>query len=102
MLENQSLRCSASQESDPVTDREEMLVIPHKQLSPEALSGLIEEFVTRDGTDSGYTRGSLAENLAMVHRQLDAGQAVIVYDNRTKTCNIMPVETVLGHAKRHC
>ncbi|MEE4114316.1 MAG: YheU family protein, partial [Desulfobacteraceae bacterium] len=38
-------------------DREAMLVIPHRQLSPEALAGLIEEFVTRDGTDSGYTRG---------------------------------------------
>ena len=66
------------------------LVIPHKQLSYEALNGLIEEFVTRDGTDSGYTRGSLEENVAMVRRQLDAGQAVIVYDERTQSCNIMP------------
>lgn len=78
---------------------EEMLVIPHKELSPEALSGLIEEFVTRDGTDSGYTRGSLAENAAMVHRQLDAGQAVIVYDNHTNTCNIVPTENVRGNAR---
>ena len=77
-------------------DPEEMLVIPHRQLSPDALSGLIEEFVTRDGTDSGYTRGSLAENVAMVRLQLDAGQAVIVYDNRTHTCNIRPAESLLG------
>jgi len=75
---------------------EAMLVVPHRQLSPEALSGLIEEFVTRDGTDSGYTRGSLAENVAMVRRQLDAGQAVIVFDNRTHTCNIRPAEFLLG------
>ena len=68
------------------------LVIPHKQLSAEALSGLIEEFVTRDGTDSGYTRGSLEENVAMVRRQLDAGKAVIVYDERTQSCNIMPAD----------
>ena len=77
-------------------DREEMLVIPHKKLSPEALSRLIEEFVTRDGTDSGYTRGSLVENVAMVRRQLDAGQAVIVYDNRTNTGNIVPAEVAFG------
>jgi hypothetical protein len=83
-----------------MTDREEMLVIPYKQLSPEALSGLIEEFVTRDGTDSGYTRGSLSENVAMVRRQLDAGQAMIVYDNRTHTCNIKPADTVPGHDRR--
>ena len=73
-------------------DQKNMLVIPHEELSPEALSGLIGEFVTRDGTDSGYTRGSLAENVAMVRRQLDAGQAVVVYDNRTNTCNIVPWE----------
>ncbi len=79
-------------------DREEMLVIPHLQLSPEALTGLIEEFVTRDGTDSGYTRGSLTENTAMVRRQLDAGQAVIVCDNRTHTCNIVPVNTLHENA----
>jgi hypothetical protein len=57
-------------EIDRMPDREEILVIPHQQLSPEALSGLIEEFVTRDGTDSGYTRGSLAEN---VHGSPPAG-----------------------------
>jgi uncharacterized protein YheU (UPF0270 family) len=77
-----------------MADREAMLVIPHRQLSPEALAGLIEEFVTRDGTDSGYTRGSLAENVAMVRRQLDAGLAVVVYDNRTRTCNIVPLDTL--------
>ena len=68
------------------------LVIPYKQLSDAALTGLIEEFVTRNGTDSGYTRGSLEENVAMVRRQLDAGQALIVYDERTQSCNIMPAD----------
>lgn len=75
-----------------MADEKEMLVIPHRQLSVEALAGLIEEFVTRDGTDSGYIRGSLADNVAMVRRQLDGGQAVIVFDHRTGTCNIVPAE----------
>ena len=66
------------------------LIIPHRDLSPEALSGVIQEFVTRDGTDSGYTRGSLEENMAMVRRQLDSGRAVIVFDNQTQSCNIVP------------
>ncbi len=80
-----------------MSDQKEMLVIPHEELSPEALSGLIGEFVTRDGTDSGYTRGSLAENVAMVRRQLDAGQAMVVYDNRTNTCNIIPADKGPGN-----
>ena len=77
-----------------MADRKPMLVIPHKQLSTEALAGLIQEFVTRDGTDSGYTKGSLDENVAMVRRQLDRGQAVIVFDERTKTCHIMPADAI--------
>ncbi|WP_372680130.1 YheU family protein [Desulfosarcina sp.] len=80
-------------------DREAMLVIPHRQLSPEALAGLIEEFVTRDGTDSGYTQGSLVENVAMVRRQLDNGQAVVAFDNLTQTCNIVSVETLRENAE---
>jgi len=68
------------------------LVIPHRELSAAALAGLIEEFVTRNGTDSGYTGGSLEENVAMVRRQLDAGQAVIVYDERLESWNIVPAD----------
>lgn len=29
------------------------LKIPYHELSPEALHGVVEEFVTRDGTDYG-------------------------------------------------
>lgn len=82
-------------------EREETLFIPHRRLSPEAISGLIEEFVTRDGTDSGYTRGSLADNVAMVRRQLDNGQAVIVFDRSTGRCNIVPAENPTGRVNRH-
>lgn len=82
-----------------MTAPDDMLVIPHRRLSPEALAGLIEEFVTRDGTDSGYTRGSLAENVAMVRSQLDAGRAVIVFDNRAQTWNIVPADSVRGNTR---
>ena len=75
-------------------DADDLLIISHRNLSPEALTGLIEEFVTRDGTDSGYTQGSLVENVAMVRRQLDDGTAVIVFDNRRQTCNIVPADTL--------
>jgi hypothetical protein len=85
-----------------MADREAMVVIPYRQLSVEALCGLIEEFVTRHGTDSGYTRGSLAENVAMVRRQLDAGEALVVFDERTRTCNIVAAETLRNEARKQC
>lgn len=70
------------------------MVIPPEKLSPEALRGLIEEFVTRPGTDTGYTRGSLEENVETVLRQLQKGTACIVFDEKTQTANIVPVESV--------
>jgi uncharacterized protein len=66
------------------------IIIPHDRLSQGALQGLIEEFVTRDGTDSGYTDGSLEENVGMVIRQLKRGDVVIVYDEDTETTNFVP------------
>ena len=66
------------------------IIIPYEKLSMEALEGLIEEFVTRDGTDTGYEKKSLVNDVAMVKRQLKRGDAVIVYDKSIKTSNIVP------------
>ncbi len=68
------------------------IIIPHDRLSQEALHGLIEEFVTRDGTDTGYTDGSLDESVEMVTRQLQRGEIFIVYDEASGTANIVPKE----------
>ena len=65
------------------------MIIPYQKLSREALRGLIEEFVTREGTDSGYTKKSLDENVEMVKKQLEKGEAFIVYDEVTETANIV-------------
>jgi uncharacterized protein YheU (UPF0270 family) len=65
------------------------MIIPYEKLSREALLGLIEEFVSREGTDSGYTKKSLEENVEMVKRQLEKGDAFIVYDEATQTANIV-------------
>lgn len=70
--------------------KEQGIPIPHDQLSREALRGLIEEFVTRNGTDNGDTRTTLAQNVKMVMAQLDRGEAVILYDHITQTANIVP------------
>jgi uncharacterized protein len=66
------------------------VAIPHKNLSPEALQGLIEEFVTRHGTDGGYSRKTLRQNVDMVMEQLDRGEAVVLYDEITQSANIVP------------
>lgn len=70
------------------------LIIPHDRLSQAALQGLIEEFVTRAGTDTGYTDSSLEENVRMVMSQLKRKDVLIVYDEATQTANIVPAKSV--------
>ena len=57
-------------------------------LSPEALRGLVEEFVTRDGTDYGAVEQGVEERIAQVLAQLRSGQAKLVFDPETETANI--------------
>jgi uncharacterized protein YheU (UPF0270 family) len=76
------------------------VIIPYEKLSPAALQGLIEEFVTRDGTDSGYTQKSLEENVEMVKNQLRGGVAFIFYDEATRTTNIVS-KNILNRKSAH-
>ena len=62
--------------------------IPHEQLSQETLRSLIEEFVSREGTEYGQRDFSLADKVKHVTRQLERKQAVINYDPETQSCNI--------------
>ena len=68
--------------------------IPHTALSPEALQNLLEEFVTREGTDYGLHTYSLADKVRHVRRQVETGRAVILYDPRSSTCHIEVRERV--------
>ena len=69
--------------------RPEGMEIPPAQLTPEALRSLVEEFVTRDGTDYGAVERSIDDTIEHVMRQLDAGDARIVFDPETQTANIV-------------
>ena len=64
------------------------MIIAPDQLSPRALQRIIEDFVTRDGTDSGYTRKSLEDDVRSVMDQIRRGDAVITYDPATRSVSI--------------
>ena len=66
--------------------------IPIDRLSPEALQGVIEEFVSRNGTDYGMTDVPLETQIQQVKSQLKSGQAVLVYDEAMQTFNILSAE----------
>jgi uncharacterized protein YheU (UPF0270 family) len=58
-------------------------------LSPDALRGLVEEFVSREGTDYGHADRALEGKVAEVYRQLESGEARIVFDLESETASIV-------------
>lgn len=63
-------------------------IIPANKLSAEALQGVIEEFISRNGTDHGAIEASWETNIRQVKYKLEAGLAVLVFDDETETTNI--------------
>ena len=68
--------------------------IPWRSLSPEALKGVIEEFVSREGTEYGETEVSLEEKVQQVMWQLEKGDVMITFDDQQQTCSIVQLEDV--------
>jgi len=66
-----------------------MIVIPVDQLPADALQGLIEEFVTRDGTDYGQEEVNLAQKVSHVKSQLQRREILIVYNLAEEQANIL-------------
>jgi len=64
--------------------------IPFSALSKETLRAVIEEYVTREGTDYGLEEFSLEQKIAQVKAQLEHGEIRIDYDPESQTCNLRP------------
>ena len=62
--------------------------IPVNKLSPEALKGVIEEFISRAGADYGETEVPSDIKFRRVKQKLGAGSAVLIFDDETETTNI--------------
>jgi uncharacterized protein YheU (UPF0270 family) len=63
------------------------MLIPQEMLEADTLTRLIEDFVTRDGTDNG-DETPLETRVARVRRALDRGEAVIVFDVESEQCQL--------------
>jgi uncharacterized protein YheU (UPF0270 family) len=63
------------------------VLIPAHLLQADTLTALIEDFVTRDGTDNG-DETPLETRVQRVRRALDKGEAVIVFDPDSQQCQL--------------
>tara|TARA_S200000501_G_scaffold229095_1_gene214865 strand:+ start:686 stop:892 length:207 start_codon:yes stop_codon:yes gene_type:complete len=64
--------------------------IPHSQLSDKALRAIIEEFVSREGSEYGPIEYSFEDKVDHVIKQLERGEVVVTFDAASGTCNLIP------------
>lgn len=68
---------------------EDGVEVPYKDIRPETLRKMIEEFVSRDGADWSDAGGTMEVKIEQVLRQFKAGKIKIVFDLRSQTANIV-------------
>jgi uncharacterized protein YheU (UPF0270 family) len=71
------------------------MIIPYTEIAEDTLNNLIEYYVLREGTDYGEQEMAMAEKVAMVQRQLQSGEVVIVYSELHESINLMPKQLFL-------
>lgn len=66
--------------------------IPYQAIHEDTLRNMIEEYVTRDGTDYGEQEMSLEAKVAQVLALLKTGDVAIQYDEALEICEIVMVK----------
>lgn len=69
-------------------DDKQPVEVPHTELDAELLRAVIESFVLREGTDYGELEFSLDQKVTRVIRQLERGEAYIVFDPESSSVDI--------------
>ena len=66
--------------------------IPYTKLSEESLRAIIEEYITREGTEYGVKEYSFEQKIEQIRQQLLQGKIKINFDTETETCNLFPIK----------
>ena len=72
----------------------EIIEIPFRELSEDALSSLIEAFVDREGTDYGNVEMTAEDKKSQVMNQLIKNKVAIIFDEATESCTILPRDQI--------
>jgi uncharacterized protein YheU (UPF0270 family) len=62
--------------------------VPRHALTQDALAGVVDEYVTRQGTRHGEREYSLPERRASALRLLDLGEIIIAYEPQTRSTTL--------------
>lgn len=78
-----------SELDEPTEPQEIPVLVPIEALSADALTGIIQEFILREGTDYGETEVRNDTKIEQIMRQLRFGQAKLYFDARSETVTLV-------------
>ncbi len=74
-----------------------MIAIPWDSLEADVLDKLLEEIVTREGTDYGAVEKTTDQKCLRARHQLEAGSAVLVWDAHTQSASLVSRDEAVQH-----
>ena len=66
--------------------------VPWQKLNSDTLRALVEEFVSRDGTDYGEREVPLDEKVNQLQQQLQSEHLLLLYDADSEQWDLVPRE----------
>jgi len=69
---------------------EEGVEVPYQQIDPNTLRRMIQEFVTRDGSDWAEVGCTLDNKVEQILQQLKNKRIKVVFDLKSQTANLVP------------
>ena len=71
------------------TASEKPIEIPWENLSPEALRGVIDDFIMREGTDYGLVEASHETKVKQIQKQLEKKRILLMFDASTESITLV-------------
>lgn len=65
------------------------MIIPYQSLSPDVLQSIIEEYISREGTDYGEYELSLEQKVQRLLPQVKSGDVLIIFDELTESVQLI-------------
>lgn len=70
------------------------IIIPHQAVAPDILDSMLEEIVSRDGTDYGHIEIAMPDRVKAARDALVAGRAALVWDDELESASLVSPEMV--------
>ncbi len=68
------------------------MIIPPTSLSIDTLDSILEEFITREGTDYGLNELSLQQKVERLRPQLMKNEVLIIFDETTEQIQLIAAQ----------